>query len=52
MVAKVTYCWVRWQGHASAADSWEPVEHPANLNCPERVAEYRVAEYEARAPPP
>ena len=32
---------VRWQGHASAADSWEPAEHLAN--CQERVAEYEAA---------
>ena len=32
---------MRWQGHASAADSWEPAEHLAN--CPERVAEYEAA---------
>ena len=30
-----------WQGHASAADSWEPAEHLAN--CQERVAEYEAA---------
>ena len=32
---------VRWQGHTSAADSWEPAEHLAN--CQERVAEYEAA---------
>ena len=36
-----TYYLVRWQGHASADDSWEPVEHLAH--CPERVAEYEAA---------
>ena len=36
-----TYYLVRWQVHASAADSWEPAEHLAN--CPERVAEYAAA---------
>jgi len=36
-----TYYLVRWQGHASAEDSWEPVEHLAN--CPERIAEYEAA---------
>ena len=36
-----TYYLVRWQGHASATDSWEPVEHLAH--CPERVAEYEAA---------
>ena len=36
-----TYYLVRWQGHASAADSWEPAEHLEN--CPERVAEYEAA---------
>ena len=36
-----TYYLVRWQGHASAADSWEPAEHLAN--CQERVAEYEAA---------
>ena len=36
-----TYYLVRWQGHASAEDSWEPVEHLAH--CPERVAEYEAA---------
>ena len=35
-----TYYLVRWQGHASADDSWEPAEH---LDCPERVAEYEAA---------
>jgi hypothetical protein len=35
-----TYYLVRWQGHASADDSWEPVEHLAH--CPERVAEYEA----------
>ena len=55
------YYLVRWQGHASADDSWEPVE---NLNnCPERLAEYeaaahrrpkarRVAARGGAAPPP
>ena len=32
---------VLWQGHASAADSWEQVEHIANSQ--ERVAEYEAA---------
>ena len=32
---------MRWQGHSSADDSWEPVEHLAH--CPERVAEYEAA---------
>ena len=36
-----TYYMVRWQGHASADDSWEPVEHLTN--CPERLAEYEAA---------
>ena len=36
-----TYYLVRWQGHASADDSWEPVEHLTN--CPERLAEYEAA---------
>ena len=36
-----TYYLVRWQGYASADDSWEPVEHLAH--CPERVAEYEAA---------
>ena len=36
-----TYYLVRWQGHSSADDSWEPVEHLAH--CPERVAEYEAA---------
>jgi hypothetical protein len=36
-----TYYLVRWQGHASAEDSWEPVEHLAH--CPERVAKYQAA---------
>ena len=36
-----TYYLVLWQGHASAADSWEPAEHLAN--CQERVAEYEAA---------
>jgi hypothetical protein len=31
------YYLVRWQGHALADDSWEPVEHLAH--CPERRAE-------------
>jgi len=35
-----TYYLVRWQGHASADDSWEPLEHLAN--CPERIAEYEA----------
>ena len=35
-----TYYLVRWQGHASAADSWEPAEHLTN--CQERVAEYEA----------
>jgi len=36
-----TYYLVRWQGHASADDSWEPAEHL--VHCPERVAEYEAA---------
>ena len=36
-----TYYLVRWQGHTSADDSWEPVEHLTH--CPERVAEYEAA---------
>jgi hypothetical protein len=36
-----TFYLVRWQGHASADDSWEPVEHL--VHCPERVAEYEAA---------
>ena len=36
-----TFYLVRWQGHASADDSWEPVEHL--VHCPERVAEYKAA---------
>ena len=36
-----TYYLVRWQGHTSASDSWEPAEHLAH--CPERVAEYEAA---------
>ena len=36
-----TYYLVLWQGHASAADSWEPAEHLAN--CQERVAKYEAA---------
>jgi transposase InsO family protein len=36
-----TYYLVRWQGHDSAEDSWEPAEHLAH--CPERVAEYEAA---------
>jgi hypothetical protein len=36
-----TYYLVRWQGHASADDSWEPVEHLAH--CQERVAKYEAA---------
>jgi hypothetical protein len=36
-----TYYLVRWQGHASVDDSWEPAEHLAH--CPERVAEYEAA---------
>ena len=36
-----TYYLVRWQGHDSADDSWEPEEHLAH--CPERVAEYEAA---------
>jgi hypothetical protein len=36
-----TYYLVRWQGHASAEDSWEPVKHLAH--CPERVAKYEAA---------
>jgi hypothetical protein len=36
-----TYYLVRWQGHDSADDSWEPAEHLAH--CPERVAEYEAA---------
>ena len=36
-----TYYLVRWQGHASAADSWEPTEQLAN--CQEWVAEYEAA---------
>ncbi len=35
------YYLVRWQGHASADDSWWPEEHPAQR--PERIAEYEVA---------
>ena len=38
-----TYYLVRWQGHASAADSWEPAEHLANCQPEERVAEYEAA---------
>ena len=41
-----TFHLVRWQGHASAADSWEPAEHLAN--CPERIAEYECSS----TPPP
>ena len=41
MVRCQTYYLVLWQGHASAADLWEPAEHLAN--CPERVAEYKAA---------
>ena len=33
-----THHLVRWPGHDSTADSWEPVEHLTN--CPERLAEY------------
>jgi hypothetical protein len=40
-VVETTYYLVRWQGHASEDDSWEPVEHLAH--CPERVAEYEAA---------
>ena len=36
-----THYLVRWQGHDSTADSWEPVEHLTN--CPERIAEYEAA---------
>ena len=36
-----TYHLVRWQGLASADDSWEPDEHFAN--CQELVAEYEAA---------
>ena len=36
-----TYYLERWQGHALAADSWEPAERLAN--CPERLAEYEAA---------
>jgi len=36
-----TYFLVRWRGHASAEDSWEPVENLTN--CPERLAEYAAA---------
>ena len=32
---------VRWQGHDSADDSWEPVEHLTN--CADRIAEYEAA---------
>ena len=32
---------VRWQGHDSTDDSWEPVEHLTN--CPERIADYEAA---------
>ncbi len=35
-----TYYLVRWQGHASVDDSWEPEERLAH--CSERVAEYEV----------
>ena len=40
MVAKVL---LRWQGHASAADSWEPADSEHLANCQERVAEYEAA---------
>ena len=30
-----TYYLVRWQGHTSAANSWEPAEHL--VHCPERA---------------
>jgi hypothetical protein len=45
-----TYYLVRWQpeGHDSADDSWEPVEHLAH--CPERVAEYEAAAPPSRRP--
>ena len=36
-----TYYLVRWLGHPSADDSWEPAEHL--VHCPERVAEYEEA---------
>ena len=36
-----THYLVRWQGHDSTADSWEPVEHLTN--CSERIAEYEAA---------
>ena len=36
-----THYLVRWQGHDSKDDSWEPVEHLTN--CPERIAEYEAA---------
>ena len=36
-----THYLVRWQGHDSTADSWEPAEHLTN--CPERIAEYEAA---------
>ena len=36
-----TYYLVRWQGHDSTADTWEPVEHLTH--CQERIAEYEAA---------
>ena len=36
-----TYYLVRWQGHASADDSWDPMEHLTH--CLERVAKYEAA---------
>ena len=36
-----THYLVRWQGHDSTADSWEPVEHLTH--CQERIAEYEAA---------
>jgi len=36
-----THYLVRWQGHDSTADSWEPVEHLTH--CRERIAEYEAA---------
>ena len=37
---------VRWQGHDSKDDSWEPKAHLTN--CPERIAEYEGAAFRRR----
>jgi len=41
-----THYLVRWQGHDSKDDSWEPVDHLAN--CPERIAEYEASAHTRR----